>query len=350
MIQAGVLGFAHGHVLSFGSKWQESPNDYGVRLVAGWDHDGSRLLKSCEQLKIRPCDSIDDLLAQDLSAVVIGSETNMHADLVEKAAAAGKDIILYKPMSLTMKDADRIVTSVSRYGVRFTMAWQMRMDPQNRRMRELVSNGELGKTVLFRRRHCLSTHLWDNFQATWHNQPQYNRDIFADDSSHPINLMQWIYGMPETVSCEMSTMVNPGVPNDVGVALFRYPNGMIAEISCDFACVASEITTEIYFDKGTVLQYFGDGVSTALPRPDMPGLKWCKAGEHAWIDSGIASPAAHGERISGEAGPLADFLKGGPSICSAEEGRDTLRLVLACYLSAREGCRVSVSDTCIYDF
>ena len=41
---------------------------------------------------------------------------------------------------------------------------------------------------------------------------------------------------------------------------------------------------------------------------------------------------------------MAEFLKGGAPICTAEEGRDTLRLVLACYLSAREGKRVSVYD------
>ena len=46
---------------------------------------------------------------EDIAAVVIGAETSRHADLVEAAAAAGKTIILQKPLALTMDEADRIV-------------------------------------------------------------------------------------------------------------------------------------------------------------------------------------------------------------------------------------------------
>ena len=56
-------------------------------------------------------------------------------------------------------------------------------------------------------------------------------------------MMNWIFGLPETVSAEISTMYSPKMPNDTAVLLFKYANGMIAEISCQFACSASEITT-----------------------------------------------------------------------------------------------------------
>ena len=45
-----------------------------------------------------------------------------------------------------------------------------------------------------------------------------------------------------------------------------------------------------------------------------------------------------------QAEPMARFLHGEAPLCDAKEGRDTLRLVLACYLSAKEGKRVSVYD------
>ena len=150
--------------------------------------------------------------------------------------------------------------------------------------------------------------------------------------------------------CELGTMLNPRVPNDNGIALFKYANGMVAEITCCFTCSAAEATTEVYCEKGAIQQYYGDGPATRLPRvPGAPGLKWFKEGDADWTDSGIPSPAAHGQRLKDQAGPLAEFLKGGPSICTAEEGRDTLRLVLACYVSAREGRRVSVWDDAVYE-
>lgn len=347
MVNVGVLGFAHGHVMSYGKNWLEHP-ELGVKIVAGWDSDAERCAKSCEALQAKAYATVEEMLASDIQAVVVSCETKYHPDMVELAAAAGKDIICYKPMGLRMKDADRIVEAVKKHGVRFSMGWQMRCDPQNIKMKELIQNGELGKVTMYRRRHSLGTHEWGNFETTWHADPVLNRDIFADDSSHPIDMMHWIFGMPETVSCEMSTMVNPKVPNDTGIALFKFKDGMIADISCQFTTVAAEIGTEVYGDKGSIQQYYDDGPSTKLPH-GTEGLKWYRQGDENWTISDIASPAGHGERIYNQGVKLAGFLNGGEPVCSAEDGRDSLRCVLACYVSARTGERVSVWDDRVYD-
>jgi len=345
-----ILGFAHGHVMAFGEEWVKKP-ELGITVTAGWDHDAARLQASAKSFPdMKPCTSVDEALAL-ADAVVISSETSLHAELIEKAAAAGKAIICYKPLALTMAEADRIVAAVEKYQVPFTMGYQSRVDAQNIRIREMIQNQEIGATYLYRRRHGLSTHLWNDFEHTWHNNPAYNRDIFADDSSHPIDMMNWIFGMPETVYAEISTMHNPAVPNDTAVLIFKYANGMIAEITCPFACTASEITTEVYGAKGSIIQSYGDAVSTGLPRPEgQPGLKYCFAGENTWIDSGIESPAVHRRRLVDQAAPFADFLYDRrDAICTVYEGRNDLRLVLACYVSAREGRRVSVQEADVYE-
>jgi predicted dehydrogenase len=67
-----------------------------------------------------------------------------------------------------------------------------------------------------------------------------------------------------------------------------------------------------------------------------------------WTCSDIPSPAGHGERIAGLAGPLAEFLRGErPPIATAEEGRTALRMTLATYVSVREGRRVRLDDPAI---
>lgn len=351
MRNVGVLGFAHGHVMAYAPSWAEHP-EWGVKVTAGWDHDAARAHINCEKLGAKAFATVQELLDSNVDGVVISSETAFHADLVEQAARAGKDILCYKPLALNMAEADRIVHAVEAAGVRFSMGWQMRVDPQNLKIKELTDAGELGRVLQFRRRHCLSTHIWKDFKSTWHNNKAMNRDIFADDSSHAINLMQFLFGMPQQVIARITTANSPEIPNDNAVAVFSYPNGMLAEISCSFSCSASEITTEVYLEKGSIQQYFGDGPATRLPRvPEMPGLKWFREGDTDWTDSGIPSPKAHGERLVAQAKPMADFFTGrAPSLCSAQEGRDTLRLVLACYLSEREGARVSVSDPRVYDF
>ena len=348
MKKVGILGLAHGHVFSFGKEWMNNPQ-LGVEITGAWDRDDKRLIDGAAKLNTKAYSDIGALLSNDIDAVVITSETAYHAELTEKAAHAGKDIILYKPMALTMAEADRIVKAVEDAGVRLSMGWQMRVDPQNIEIKRLIESGDLGKICLFRRRHALSTHIWQDFENTWHNDPKLNRDIFADDSSHPFDLMLWLFGMPESVVCEMSTMVNPKVPNDNAVAVFRYADGLICEISLCFTCSAAEITTEAYLSGGSIQQYFGDNPACRLPfGGGARGLKWYKEGDSGWTVSDIPSPKAHSERLKAQAKPFADFLNGGAPIATAQEGRDCLRLVLMCYLSAREGKRIYADDERIY--
>ncbi len=348
-IKVGILGFAHGHVNAYCTQWRTRP-ELQVSVVSGWDHDAARLQSAADSHGFTPFSDVAALLADsEVQAVVVSSETSLHADLVEQAAAAGKAVILQKPMALTMADAERIVSAIQAAKVPFTMAWQMRVDPQNVQMKQIMESGELGKIVMVRRRHGLSTHLWGNFAETWHASPVYNRDIWADDSSHPIDFLQWLLGVPESVTAELDTLIDPRVPNDNGIAILRYPGGPLAEVVCSFTCPAHENTTEIVGEKGTIIQNYGDGPSAGVPRPEGAcGLKWYTVENKDWTYSEIASPPDHGPRIAGLAEPLAEFLHGKRApIATAEEGRMSLRMVLATYVSSREGRRVSVDDPAI---
>ncbi len=347
-INVGILGFAHGHVNAYCTQWQKRP-ELGMNLVAGWDHDAARIEKNAAAYAIQAYTDLDAFLAHpDLQAVVIGAETSLHADMVEKAAAAGKAIALQKPIALTLGEADRIVAAVARAGVPFTLAWQMRVDPQNIAMKELIASGELGDIFMVRRRHGLPSQLWD-IDSMWHFDAALNRDIWADDSAHPIDFILWLLGEPESVTAELTSLSDPRVPNDNGIALFRYANGILAEVTCSFACLAAENSTEIIGKAGTIVQNYGDVPSCNVPRPaGAPGLKWYTRAQQDWTFSDIASPPSHSQRIAGLAEPLADFFHGrrGP-IATAEEGRTALRMVLATYVSNREGRRVRLDDPAI---
>jgi predicted dehydrogenase len=345
-IGIGILGFAHGHVGTYCDVWSKLPASE-VRVVAGWDHDAARATQNQEKFKfdIEPT-SAALLDRKDITAVVIGAETSLHADLCVQAAAAGKDIVLQKPMALTLAEADRIVAAVKKAGVRFTLAWQMRVDPQNIKMKELIHGGALGRVVMFRRRHGLGTHTWAGFENSWHASRAFNRGMWADDAAHPIDLLLWLFGEPRSVTAEIATLINPKVPDDNGVAIFRYDDGLIAEVMCSFTSVAGENSTEITAENATVIQNFGDAVSCNAPRTaGATGLKWIAQGDPAWTDSGIASPAGHGVRIAALALPILEFLQGKREpIATAEEGRTALKMVLASYAAAELGRRVSVPD------
>lgn len=342
----GILGFAHGHVGTYCGIWKTQPE--AVRLVAGWDHDAKRAETAAGQYEVELAESAQLLCARtDIDTVVIGAETSLHAELVEHAAAAGKAIILQKPLALTLEQADRIVAAVNRHRVPFTLAWQMRVDPQNLKIKELLASGAFGRLFMIRRRHGLSTHTWPGFENSWHASPVLNRGMWADDASHPIDFFLWLLGKPATVMAEIATLHNAKVPDDNGLAIFRYPDGALAELACSFTCLAGENTTEIVSEKGVIIQNFGDAPSANVARPPGGiGLKWRMQGDQQWTISDIPSPNSQSERIAALAPELLNFLQGRrPPICTAEEGRTSLAMTLACYRSAETGQRITIDDS-----
>ena len=309
MANVGILGFAHGHVFAYGGIWKDNP-ELGVSIIKGYDHDEARGRESCEKLGCEFSSDISGILDDEsIDSVVISGETYYHTEYVEAAAKAGKKIICYKPMALNMEQADRIVAAVEKYDVPFTLGWQMRTDPQNIEVKKLLESGDFGRIYSLRRRHGLPTQKFPDFDNLWHVVPEMNRDIFADDAAHPADFVYWLMGMPQTVSATFTTMENPKVINDNGIAVYKYACGALAEVSCNFVSLAAENTLDIQCEKGTILLDFGDVPSTMVPH-GTKGLKWIKDGDTEWTYSEIPSPVSHGERIAGQAGPLADFLNG----------------------------------------
>ena len=101
--------------------------------------------------------------------------------------------------------------------------------------------------------------------------------------------------------------------------------------------------TEVICEHGVIIENYGDVPSCNVPRPPGAGpqLKWFRDGK--WIASELPEIKSHGERLTGLAAPLAEFLQGKrPALATAEEGRDVLRMVLACYESAKKGRRVKL--------
>lgn len=345
----GILSFAHGHVNAYAHQIKTFDD---AQLIACWDDDTARGQQNAETFGIPFHTTVEELLArEDIDCVIVASETNKHADLCIEAMEAGKAVLLQKPMATTLEDCDRIIETQKRTGVWFSLAYQMRCDPQNIRMREIVSKGEIGKLGFVRRRHCIPVLFNKAFiegPSKWHISAEANRGMFFDDAIHPIDWMIWTLGRkPVSVIAEIDNVLTNVAPDDTGIAIFRFDDGLMVEITNSSVTWAGENTTEIYGDKGVLIQNHGDGPSCGIKPPHPIGVKLFQSEkqELGWQDLGLPIPAGHGERIAGVARPFINALKAGIPMCTAEEGRTSVELCLGAYQSAQTGQRVSFSQT-----
>ena len=343
-IRLGVLSHAHGHINTYCGVLQGQED---VDLVASWDDNIDRGQRAAEKYGLQFRDRIEAVLEdEEIDAVMIGSETNRHADLVEAAAAAGKGILLQKPMATTLADCDRIIAAVEKHGVPFSMAFQMRLDPVNQRMKQLLEEGIVGRPAIVRRRHCINVLLNPAFatgDSAWHVDPEANVGMFFDDATHAADWFYWMLGKPVSVMAEIDNIVTDVAPDDNGLSIYRFAGGIIGVLLNSSTTVAAIGTTEIYGDEGTILQDYGDAPATSAPRPDdaIP-LRSIRKGDTQWTEYPLAIPAGQGDRIADVARPFIEYLKGErPAPVTAEEGRVSVEMVLAAYESASEGRRVT---------
>lgn len=343
----GVISFAHGHVRAYLNSIRAFDD---AVAVAAWDDDADRGTGACAEYGLAFEPSLAGLLARDdIDTVFVTSQTNRHAEHVVAAAAAGKNVLLQKPMALTTADCDRIIAAVNESGVKFSMCYQMRVDPVNLKIKELVDSGAIGKIALVRRRHAIPALLNPDFAkpGNWHIDPVQNLGMFMDDASHAADWFYWMFGQPVSVMAEIDNVVTDVAPDDNGVALYRFAQGQMGVLCNSSTMLAAEATTEVYGDAGSIVQNYGDLPSSGLPRPEGAcALKIFRAGADAWEDLKLPADTPHGARIAAVPRPLVDYLhdRRGP-LATAEEGKVCIEMVLGAYESARTGRRVHLDGT-----
>jgi predicted dehydrogenase len=341
----GILSFAHGHA----NVYCQVIKDFAdAELVAAWDDNPTRGGAACERysipLRASPAAVMDD---PNIDAVIVTCETNRHAELIEQAAAAGKHILCQKPLATTLEDCDRIIAAVKRYGVKFSIAYQMRHDPVNQKIKELLDAGAVGKVALVRRRHSIGVLLDPNFvngPSRWHMDPVANIGMFFDDATHAADWFYWMLGKPRSVMAEIDNVVTNVAPDDNGVAIYRFAHGEIGTLVNSSTTLAAIGTTEIYGDEGTLVHDYGDAPSTNFPRPaNAIPLRLMRKGESTWTEFPIPLPKNHAERLAAIPRPFVDYVLGrSEKTVSAEEGRVAVEMVLAAYQSAKEGRRIEL--------
>lgn len=336
-LRFGILSFAHYHANFWSEAFQESPD---ADLVGIWDDDHVRGQTAARRYDVPFEPDLDALLSR-CDAVGITSETSKHADLVERAAAAGVHVILEKPMATNSAECERIYQAVTQAGITFMQNFPKRYDPVNAELVRKVQAGELGTISMARVRHG-NYHLLElgaQAKDAWYAQPEFSGGgALIDEGVHAIDFLLWLFGEPDTVYARTANhMLNLAI-EDTALVTLTFPSGTVAEIATSNVFVAAEESVEVYGDKGTALLSGVDLASRDFAR--QPFLKF-------YTDDDKRGTWQHSETIPffrqenfHQQGPLQfiDCIKNGKEpVVSVTDGRKSLIIVEAAYRAARTG-------------
>jgi len=289
----------------------------GAKLLAVHDANPSLSERAARELGATTCASVEALLSYSgVHAVVIASPARAHERHALAALAAGKDVLLEKPIAPTLDAADRILAAASASAARLQIGFMRRYDPAYAEALSVVRSGKVGAVRFFKGVDR------DRDAPSGASGSLARADIFAESAIHDFDVARWITG-DEVAGVRASAMtLAPDAPGpDLALAELRFTGGAAASIETfRGARYAYDIRAEIVCSEGTVCVGGFAQRSVEVLLPD---------GERRDLSVGFLDRFADAYLFE-----LRDFLAGvryrTPPRVTGEDGRRALAIALAC--------------------
>lgn len=145
--------------------------------------------------------SLDEMLRdREIDAVWICSPNHLHAGQVVQCAAAGKHVLVEKPLATTRADAERAGRAAEAAGITLRVGCQHRFRPAHRHLRELITSGLAGRVGYFRIHRFWRYPYFEDMDPS--GPPQWRRSaeesggwVINDIGSHLLDLLLWMSGL-----------------------------------------------------------------------------------------------------------------------------------------------------------
>jgi len=294
------------------------------------------------------CASEPDLSAllarADIDVVSVCVPSGLHAEVGTQAAAAGKHLVIEKPIDTTLAAADRLIGAARAAGVVVTVVSQHRFDPGLAELRILLDAGALGRLVLGE-----ASTKWYRSQAyydsaAWRGTWALDGGSLMNQGIHYVDLLLWAMGPVAEVTALTATQAHEVEVEDVALALLRFCSGAVGTIVASTAVFPGFAQRlEITGTNGTVVIEDGQIVRRDISGEESGAAALRSAAGHGGSAAGAnpagLAPASHAAQIADLLGAIDAGRQ--PSV-TAESGRAALEVVCAVYQSAREGRKIAL--------
>jgi UDP-N-acetyl-2-amino-2-deoxyglucuronate dehydrogenase len=308
----------------------------GARLVAVTDPDADR---AAAFARSRGCAAEPDLVAlvsrEDIEVICVCVPSGLHAEVGTEAAAAGKHLVIEKPMDVSLEAADRLIAAARDAGVRMTVISQHRFDPGPAELRRLLDRNALGRLVLGE-----AATKWHRTQeyydsAAWRGTWALDGGSLLNQGIHYADLLRWSMGPVADVTAKFTTRAHRVETEDIAVAALTFASGALGTIVTTTAAFpGSAQRLEITGTEGTVVIEDGRMTRRALAAEGPQSTQAAAAGPAAAADAAAIGASAHAAQI---ADLLVAIEEGREPSVTGQDGRAALQLACAVYESAREG-------------
>lgn len=274
--------------------------------------------------------------------VSIATESGIHAEIALFCIEQGVNVIIEKPMAMSIEDADKIIAAAEEKNVKVSACHQNRFNVAIQKLRGALEAGRFGKLshgsihVRWNRNHG----YYD--QASWRGTWEQDGGALMNQCIHGIDLLRWMMGdeVEEVYGATRQQFHDYLEAEDVGMAVVKFKNGAIGTI---------EGTTNVYpKNLEETLYIFGENGTVKIGGTSTNNIDvWDFADEIAGDEEnkGLkeATSNVYGNGHTSLFADVMDAIENDRKpYVDATAGRNALEMVLAIYKSQKDGAPVKL--------
>ena len=272
--------------------------------------------------------------------VVLATPSGLHPEQAIQVAQSGRHVMTEKPMATRWSDGLRMVKACEDASVRLFVVKQNRRNATLQLLKKAIEQGRFGKI------YSVAVNVfWTRPQtyydsAKWRGTWEFDGGALMNQASHYIDLLDWLMGPVESVMTYTATLARDIEVEDSGVVALRWHSGALGTVNVSMLTYPKNMEGSITIlgEKGTV-RVGGVAVNEIqtweFSEPRAEDAEIANASYQTTSVYGFGHALYYDNVIKtlrGEAEPETD----------GREGLKTLELLIAMYLSSRDGNRVAL--------
>jgi predicted dehydrogenase len=279
----------------------------------------------------------------ELELIVVGAPNDCHCAITLDVAAAGKHLVLEKPMCLNLAEADRMLVACRQARVKLMYAEELCFAPKYVRLKNLLDSGALGEPTLIKQSEKHdgphAPHFWDVNRS--------GGGVTMDMGCHAIEFFRWMIGRPgiKSVYAQMSTQVHGDKTrgDDNALLIIEFENGVIGLAEESWTKLGGmDDRAEVHGSRGVAYADLLHG--NAITAYSREGYAY--AVEKAGSTKGWSFPIYEEAWNYGFHGEMAHFVDcvrhDKQPLVTGDDARVVLEVIFAAYESAGTGRKVSL--------
>jgi len=312
-----------------------------AQLVGVCDVDPRALDRAVSAIGASAYSDLETMLREcDADAFIVTTPSGLHPEQAIRIAQAGHHVITEKPMATRWEDGKRMVAAADAAGVRLFVVKQNRRNATLQLLKRAVDKKRFGRIYMVNLNVFWTRPPEYYRSASWRGTWEFDGGAFMNQASHYVDLIDWIVGPVESLQAYTATLARDIEVEDTGVISLRWRNGALGSMNVTMLTYPRNLEGSITVlgEHGTV-RIGGVAVNEIqqweFATPDPDDALVTDASYQTTSVYGFGHPLYYDNVIRtlrGEAEAETD----------GREGLKSLELLIAMYLSARDGKRVNL--------